>query len=293
MSTQDERVSALAPRLPRGRFVTLPDRGRTFVRDIPGPPGAPTVVLLHGWMASGALNWFQAFDALSTRYRVLAPDHRGHGRGLRTRRRFRLVDCADDVAALCSVLDVDDAIVVGYSMGGPIAQLFWQRHRDRCAGLVLGATSAGFVPGTRERVMFTSMMAAAVGATRVGEFATHLPLIPSRVRPILARSTAPGTLPNWAAREFRRHDWRMLFEAGHALGTYHAPWIHEVDVPTSVLLTTQDTAVAPDLQRRMADAIAGATVHEVDDGHIVCAKAAFSAPLLAAIDDVASRRVAA
>ena len=192
-----------------------------------GRPGAPTVVLLHGWMASGALNWYQAFDTLGEHYHVLAPDHRGHARGLRTRRRFRLADCADDVAAICRELGVDEAIAVGYSMGGPIAQLFWHRHRDLCSGLVLGATAAGFIPGVRERIVFTSMMSAAVSTTRLGELAMHMPLVPPSVRPILARSTGRARCRNWAAREFRRHDWRMLMEAGHSIGTYHASWIGE------------------------------------------------------------------
>ena len=34
--------------MPAGRQVRLPGRGTTFVRDVPGPPGAPTVILLHG-----------------------------------------------------------------------------------------------------------------------------------------------------------------------------------------------------------------------------------------------------
>jgi pimeloyl-ACP methyl ester carboxylesterase len=45
------------PRLPFGRRIELPDRGTTFVRRLAGPPGAPTVLLLHGWVASAGLNW--------------------------------------------------------------------------------------------------------------------------------------------------------------------------------------------------------------------------------------------
>jgi len=133
------------------------------------------------------------------------------------------------------------------------------------------------------------MMSAAVGTTRLGELALRVPVVPAGVRPILARSTGPGTLPNWAAREFRRHDWRMLMEAGHSLGTYHATWISDIDVPTAVVVTTHDTAVSPDLQRRMAEVIHACTVHEVADGHIACARRSFATPLLEAIDDVAAR----
>src|SRR5687768_15991987 len=114
-----------------GRRVELPGRGTTFIREVPGPPGAPVVVLLHGLLASGGLTWLDSFGPLGRRYRVVAVDLRGHARGLRSPRRFRLADCADDIAALLDVLGVESAVAVGYSMGGPVAQLLWHRHPTR------------------------------------------------------------------------------------------------------------------------------------------------------------------
>src|SRR5690606_5350054 len=122
----------------------LAERGPLFVRDIAGPPGAPTVVLLHGWTASADLNWFTCYQPLSEHVRIVAFDHRGHGRGLRSRRTFRLEDCADDVAAVADELGIESFVPVGYSMGGPVAQLLWQRHRARVDGLVLCATAPYF-----------------------------------------------------------------------------------------------------------------------------------------------------
>ena len=49
------------------------------------------------------------------------------------------------------VLGIESAIVVGYSMGGPVAQLLWHRHPKKVDGLVLSATSHSFVLGVRER----------------------------------------------------------------------------------------------------------------------------------------------
>src|SRR4249919_2728736 len=95
-----------APPLPPGRSVELPDRGTTFVREVAGPAGAPTVVLLHGWTATADLNWFPSFGPLAEHVRVVALDHRGHGRGIRSNR-FRLADCADDAVALADVLGID------------------------------------------------------------------------------------------------------------------------------------------------------------------------------------------
>ena len=68
--------------LPPARTVTVSGRGEMFLRDT-GGDGLP-VMLLHGWIATADLNWVGAYGALSgAGYRVLAIDHRGHGRGLR------------------------------------------------------------------------------------------------------------------------------------------------------------------------------------------------------------------
>jgi pimeloyl-ACP methyl ester carboxylesterase len=272
--------------LPHGRRIELPDRGTTWVREIAGPPNAPTVLLLHGWMASAGLNWFAVFNALGEHFHVVAPDLRGHARGLRTRRVFRLADCADDCAETLVQLGTGPVIAVGYSMGGPIAQLFWRRHRDLCDGLVLCATSAGFVPTARERIVFTSVMAAAAATTRAGAWATHAAL----PRLGLELHRTPATMPEWAAAEFRRHDWRLIIEAGHSLGTFHSGrWIHEIDVPTAVMVTTADHAVAPYLQRNMAESIPSASMYEVADGHLACAHRSFGPPLVDACRHVAQR----
>jgi len=278
-ATADGTRPAFAP----GRVLELPRRGVTFIREVRGPEDAPTVLLLHGWIATAGLNWFQTFDALGSRFRVIAPDLRGHGRGIRSRRVFRLADCADDCAATLVELGTGPVIVVGYSMGGPIAQLMWRRHRDLVSGLVLCATSAGFMPNRRARLPYQSAMLAAVTAARVATLTLRLPSIPA-----LGVGSAP--LPPWIADETRMHDWRAMVEAGHSLSTYHADrWIDQIDVPTAVVCTTRDHAVRPELQLALADAVAGATVHPIDDGHLACAHADFGLVLRDACTDVAGR----
>ncbi len=53
------RLSADA--VPAGKPVKLGGRGTILAYDMPGPRGAPTLLLLHGLGASGLLNWFPAF----------------------------------------------------------------------------------------------------------------------------------------------------------------------------------------------------------------------------------------
>src|SRR5438067_11733711 len=142
---------------PPGRGLGVPGRGDTFVYEMEGPPAAPVLFLVHGLVATTQLNWFPAFPVLADRYRVVATDLRGHGRGFPSGNRFRLSDCADDIAAVADALGVERFIPVGYSLGGPVAQLVWHRHRDRVEGLVLAATSRNFGGTMRERSFYYTL----------------------------------------------------------------------------------------------------------------------------------------
>ena len=252
--------------LPPGRRVELPGRGTTFVRDLAGPPGAPTVVLLHGLLATADLNWSGTYAGLTQHFRVVALDHRGHGRGIRSRRRFRLEDCADDVAAVADVLDLATFVPVGYSMGGPIAQLMWRRHPDRVEGLVLCATARNFGGRFRFRGLFEFQAVLAANLA--------MRLTPPRVRLWLAEQLlgrrVKGSQEEWQWTEFRRNDPVKMIEAAQATGRYTShDWIGEVDVPTAVVVTRHDRFVRPERQRKLAAAVPAATVHELDGDHPV------------------------
>ena len=78
-------------------------------------------------------------------------------------------------------------------------------------------------------------------------------------------------LGRWARQQVIQNDTRMVVEAGQALAGFSSrDWIGGVDVPTAVVVTELDSTVPPHRQRRLADAIAGATVHSVAGDHGVC-----------------------
>ncbi len=282
--------SAPGTSIPRGRRIELFHRGTTFVRTIKGPPGAPTVVLLHGLAATAALNWHQVFEPLGEHFRVIAPDLRGHGRGIRSSRRFRLSDCATDVAETLRVLDADPAIVVGYSMGGPVAQLLWRDHHEQVSGLVLCATGADFVPGNRERYALIALAQILAGTTRLGGLVTWVPAtIARRVLNVPGGANA-SPMAVWARKEMSKHNPRMVLEAAHSLATYSSTsWLPTVDVPASVLVTTRDSAVMPVAQFRMAAAIPNAHVNLIDEGHVACVRPDFGRKVTDACLDVQRR----
>jgi pimeloyl-ACP methyl ester carboxylesterase len=217
------------------------------------------------------------FQPLSKHFRVVAPDLRGHGRGIRSRRRFRLADCADDVAALLDALGEEEPVIaVGYSMGGPVSQLLWKRHPHKVRGLVICASGPSFVPAARERIVFTTMMSVAAGMTGAAGVVANLPSRGVRRFYPLGSGERAKTMRAWSWQEMRRHDWRQVLEAGHAIGTFDSrTWVGRIDVPTEILVTEHDRALPAKDQRRFAASIPTATVSTIDGGHTICMRPAF------------------
>lgn len=243
---------------PGWRHIDLPERGTTWALDQPGPhTDAPTVVLLHGLAATGSVNWDSVVEPLSDRFRVLALDHRGHGRGIRPDDAFTLEDCADDVVGLLDVSGVRRAVLVGYSMGGAIAQLVAHRHPRRTAGLVLVATAARFQlpPGSE---LVTRVLAEA------DRFTGGLPLL--------------------------GHSAADIHHAVQALATFDSrPWLGDRRLPATVLLTGQDRVVPPTLQRELAELVTDGRTTDLDLGHlaVVFDQAATAEALVHACDEMA------
>jgi pimeloyl-ACP methyl ester carboxylesterase len=244
----------------------LPNRGEIFYRHHRHPdPTAPTLLLLHGWTASADLQFFSAYETLAEAYSFVAVDHRGHGRGIRNvREPFRLEDAADDAAALVEALGLGPVILVGYSMGGPIAMLFWRRHPELVAGVVLEATALEWRESRRERLMWRTLGLLGV-MLRAWRYPRSVRL---GLRNLVKGQPSLETWVPWIEGEVHRNEVRSIVQAGRALALYDArPFAAEIDVPTGLLLTTGDHLVRPRKQRALANAI-HAEVVEVAGDHL-------------------------
>lgn len=277
---------------PAGKPVELAGRGTVLAYDVPGPVDAPTLLLLHGLGATGPLNWFPSFGPLSERFRVVAMDLRGHGHGIRCGSRFRLADCADDAIALMDAMGVERCIPVGYSLGGPVAQLMWYRHRERVEGLVMCATSRNFSGNPIERWGFRGI-AGVVGALNlVGALPWASRVVPEEVPPPEADDLDGMRLPQWAMAEMRRCDPIAMISATAAIGRFSShEWVGDIDVPTAVVVTLRDRFVSAVRQLKLAHAIRGATIHPADSDHAACVLGArcFVPALVEASHSVADR----
>jgi pimeloyl-ACP methyl ester carboxylesterase len=207
---------------------------------------------------------------------------------MRSEQTFTLEAAADDVAALIEHLGLGPVVACGYSMGGPIAMLLWRRHPHLVAGLVLEATALEWRASLRERIVWKTMglveLALRVGPSRG--------IIERTLREAI--DAAPDLAPHrpWLKAELLRGDPGEVANAGRALGEYDArAFAGDVDVPTAVVVTSNDRLVRPRKQRALASAVPGATVFELPGDHDAClvSAEAFASVTVAALTDVLGR----
>jgi len=99
------------------------------------------VVLLHPFPANHEF-WLPVAEALSTRYRVILPDMRGHGESVVGEGPATMDKHAADIARVMDDAEIGRGPLVGVSIGGYALFEFWRRHRGRVAALGLCNTKA-------------------------------------------------------------------------------------------------------------------------------------------------------
>lgn len=101
----------------------------------------PPVVLLHPFPVHHEF-WLPILPFLSSRYRLIMPDLRGHGESGLGDGSATMQKHAGDLARVMSAAGVDRAPLVGVSIGGYAIFEFWRRFRERASALVLCNTKA-------------------------------------------------------------------------------------------------------------------------------------------------------
>jgi pimeloyl-ACP methyl ester carboxylesterase len=247
------------------QWVTSPDGVRLNV-EIYGrrDPGAPTVVLIHGWTCSVPF-WAPVISALHGEFRLVAYDHRGHGASEPGPGRYKYSTrtLADDLAAVLDAVlpDGQQAVLAGHSMGGmtimaaaPLGTL-----AGRVSGVLLASTGCAdlrsqalvfpsrplpWLAAAAHRMMLTSSapMGPATALNRVAlRYAT---LGPAATRDLAARNAA---IVCACDRRVRAAWGRVL------LGLDLADGIAHLDMPAQVLVGTADRLTPPAAARRLAE----------------------------------------
>ena len=240
----------------RGLEVMYDERG--------GGPSA--VVLLHGFPFNHTM-WREQAEALGEGYRVITPDLRGHGgTGLGVGAAAPMEEMAADVSALLDELNVSRRVVLGgLSMGGYVALAFYRLFPERVRALVLADTRPQ--PDTEEARRAreeTARRALREGMQTVADAMLPKLLVPStrEERPEVferVREMILATRPEGAAAALR----------GMAARRDQTDLLQEIDVPTLIVVGSEDALTPPKDSETMHRAIRGSRLVVIEGaGHV-------------------------
>ena len=238
-----------------------------------GPAGAP-VLMLSNSLGTSLEMWAPQMDALSSRYRVLRYDSRGHGQSAVTPGPYDVALLARDALGLLDALRIDHALFCGLSLGGMVGQWLGANAPQRITRLALCNTAAHMAAADAYNARIDAVvrggMAAVVDAViarwYTPAFVAAAPDAIAGTRKMLLSTPAAGYVACCTA--VRDMDQRGLVE--------------RIRVPTLVIVGAHDLATPPAAGRFLAEKIVGARLVELPAAHLsnVEAAAAFTAALV-------------
>jgi 3-oxoadipate enol-lactonase len=220
-----------------------------YVTEGLGPP----VTLVHG-VGSNLESWDAIADQLARTYRVIRMDLRGHGKSSRIET-CRLEDFLEDVSLVLDTLGITRTHLVGFSLGGMIAQAYVLAHPDRVEKLALISAVAGRTPQERANVQararkvreegIASVVAAADDRWFTESFRNKHPEVVAK------------RLEELKANDHRSYSAAYTVFAEGDLGSR----LHEIRHPTLVVTGEHDVGSNTRMARFMHDTIPGSTLH--------------------------------
>lgn len=253
--------------------------GSTISYEVVG--AGPPVLLIMGF-ASDSRMWMAQVPALATRYTVITFDNRGVRASTADDEAFTMDDLAADAIAVLDHAGIEQAHVVGISMGGAIAQHVALRAPERLRSLTLAATwcapnaytrrlsemgRAMMAGGGHEAVLKTSILLVFTPG-----FIIHNDAFLSQFEDMAGEFTVPLDVFERQLNALLAHDTQAR--------------LAELTVPTLVLCPRSDVFVPTVLCEALAAAIPGSKLVHIDGGHAfnIESSAAFNQELLAFLD---------
>ena len=221
------------------------------------------LVMIRG-LGSNVDHWYEQAPVLSKKYQLLVFDNRGIARSSDPGDAFSTRDMAADTAALMEAAGIKRAHVLGYSMGGMVAQEMALNHPEKVRGLILVATDCGITQRIKARPevsrLFSQMVslgtteaklaaAACLYAQKTFESKTD---VIERYNEVSMRFPASQDIMarQWAA--VTRHD--------------ACSRLQKISSPTLTLTGSEDVLIPPENAKMMAEMIPDARMKAIDGG---------------------------
>ncbi|WP_371370146.1 alpha/beta fold hydrolase [Pseudomonas sp. QL9] len=234
----------------------LTPAGTSYLETGEGHP----VVLIHGVGLNKEM-WGGQIVGLAPQYRVIAYDMLGHGASPRPQPGTGLVGYAEQLRELLEHLQVSQATVIGFSMGGLVARAFALHHPEQLEGLVIlnsvfnrsAEQRAGVIERTRQAAEHGPDANAEAALSRwfSREYQAANPAQIAAIRQTLASNDPQGYL--------------TTYELFATQDMYRAEDLGSIRVPTLVATGELDPGSTPEMARQLAARIPGAQVAVLDE----------------------------
>lgn len=221
-------------------------------------------LLLIAGLGGDLYNWKNAIPQLQEKHRVIAFDNRGAGLTEAPTTAFSMEMMADDAAGLLDALDIPKAHVIGWSMGGNVAQELTLRHPERVGALVLMSTYARAPARSRFALdtMIRGLREGASPATAMMMMRAWCSTEAAFAEEVVQRAPPSSKGPNGVDGFANQKKALDGFDSRKRLKGLH--------VPTLLVHGTDDIMVPPDFARELADGIHGAGLHWIEGaGHFL------------------------
>ena len=216
----------------------------------------PPIVLVHGFTGN-ARNWALTVPALREKFRVISPDHRGHGLSHKPKEieAYQLDALADDLYGILQHLGVEHCYLAGHSMGGMVSQLLVLDHPELVRALVLVDTAAEIPQALRAKERYEARQRLVRIAEERGMEAVFEEHLKAETDPRVLEN--PQFVSVWR-EQFLMTSREAYIGGAHGMASRRSvvPRLKEIAVPTLVVCGEND---APFLEAShvMHDAIPG------------------------------------
>lgn len=234
-----------------------------FVRDTAS--ARPPMLCLHGRWGRGE-TWSNLIVRCRDRYRIIAPDQRGHGLSAKPMVRYAPEDMAEDAHQLLRALDAAPAIVVGHSMGARTAGVLAARHpRDVRAVALLDCAADGC-----EHVPTIEPSQVAGIDLLTADWPTPYPSYDEAMQDIAAhfpRATAQRYFQESLVETVEGYDFMFSRWAMSAIESYLHGWLHllpAIECPTLLVRAADSWDFSEAQAARMRPLIRHLTYVEID-----------------------------
>ena len=221
------------------------------------------LVMIRG-LGSNIDHWYEQVPALSKKYQLLVFDNRGIARSSDPGGPFSTRNMAADTAALMETAGIKNAHVLGYSMGGMVAQEMALNYPQKVNGLILVATDYGITHRIKARPqvsrLFSQMVSLGTPEAKLAAAACLYAkkTFESKTEVIERYNEVSMQFP--ASQEMMARQWAAV--------TQHDACrrLQNISSPTLTLTGSEDVLIPPENAKIMAESIPDARMRFIDDG---------------------------